>query len=663
MEEKDYEKNDENEEEINILNNNIIDKEDNNNIKNKEMINGEDNEEERNLLDFTEESMKEEIKLGSKILCPKTNCFNNCIILIDPIELKVSYDCGEHKNAMDIIDFVKKLGEFKEDKEKCLICKKTYETIKKDINNNKLYKCNCGNNFCQKCKNKHLDGFKDKKNEHNMVDFKYKDYTCICNDKKKKYSAFCITCQKNLCISCTENHKRHEKKNYGELFSLTEEKHKKLDAMILIQKKRIEKANEILDDWVRRTKNVIEEYKKKLDFYYKINLMMSKNYIKNKLNYETIKNAEYICTDFDDNFNMLFNSENDFKKQNSIMCNLLNENMRQSIPSFYFNTENMIKNLHNDFEEKLNGKIKHICELKKEGLFIVDVYKNNNNNKEELCIFKQLNNSKKFESLFSISEDKEILNLKELKNGNLLIVKKKEFKIVEINENENIFKLIQVKKLEDPNENFNDIIELINKYLVSISYSNKGIIHFWNKNLRNGYFEIYKTFSTDIEIPISILEINKLQFVVLFDNNKLYGYDSKTGNKIQLLVSVSNGHFKKMIKVREDGILFIFENNIVLFCISSLQVKSLRRNDDNIYDIWYINGSDNYYLVSFNESNRYGLFLLNIDLIKYKIYKITNVVINNAHEGKINCICHLNNKFFVTGSEDEKIKVWKNKHN
>lgn len=662
MEEKDNEKNDDNNEEKNILDIVVIEKEDNN-IKNIKMLNGEDNEEERILLDVPDDN-KEEIELGSKIQCPRTNCFNNCIILIDPIELKVTYDCGEHKNKMDIIDFVKKSGISKEDKEKCSICKQTYDSLKKDINNNKLYKCKCGKNYCQKCKNKHFNEFKEEKDEHNMIEFKYKDYTCVCNDKKKKYSSFCITCQKNLCIACTEKHKDHEKRNFGELFSLTEEKHKQLDNSIIIQKKRIDKVCDIIDDWLRRVKRVIDDYKKKLEFYYKINLIISKNYNKNKLNYEKIKNTEYICTDFDDNFNNLFNSENDFKKLNSIICNILNENMKHFIGFPDFGGEKMIKDLEIVYREKFNGEVKHLCELKKENLFIVDIF-NNNNNKDELCIFKQIkehNIVKAFDNLISVKEDSKILSLKELKNGTLLIVKKKEFKIVEININENTLKHIQLKRLEDKNEIFNDVIELINGNLVSISYTKKngddeGIIYFWNKNLRKGFFEIYKTVTTEKEIPISIIEINKEQFVVLFNNNRLNSYDSKSGEKTQLLESVCNSHFKKMIKVIEDGILFLYENNIILFCISSLQVKSLRR-DYNIYDICYINGSNNYYIVSFNESNRYGLSLLKIDLIKYKIYKMNDINIPNAHEGKINCIYHLNKNNIVTGSEDETIKIW-----
>ena len=660
MEEKDYKNNDE---KNNILNNidNIIEKEDNNNKNIK--INGEENEEERDSLDVSVDPIKEEkAELGSKIRCPRANCFNNCIILIDPNNLQVNFDCGEHKNKMNIIDFVKKSGIIKEDKEKCSKCKETYEKIKTD-KNNKLFKCNCGKNFCQKCKKEHLDENSEKKNEHNMVNFKFKDYTCTCNDKKKRFNSFCFTCQKNLCIACNEKHKDHEKKNFGELFNLTKEKKKDLNNYIIIQKKKIVQVFSIIDDWLRRTKKIIDEYKQKLELYYKINLNILNNYDINKMNYEMIKNVEYICTDFDDNFNNLFNSENDFKKLNSIICNILNEHMKSFIEIPKPNPETMLGKMKIVHIEELNGVVNHLCQLKKEELLIVNIF-NSINHREELCIFKpkRENNNLKLEFQLSLYEDSRIIDLKELKNGNLLIIKRKEFKIVEVAKNQDILRNIQIKKLEDDYGVFNDIIELINGCLISISsfinnINRKGIINFWNKNLRNGNYEIFKTINTEGEIPFSILEINKEKFVVLFNNNLLYIFDSKTGQKTKVLEDICNTSFKKMTKVFEDGLLLIYERYIFLFCISSLQVKVVNLYK-NINEICYINNSNNYYLASFSELNRYGLFLLNVDLIKYKIFQLTNIIISNAHNLQINCISHINNRYFITGSDDRTLKVW-----
>ena len=65
---------------------------------------------------------------------------------------------------MKIIDFVEKSGN-KEEKVFCYNFKKTYKDI---IDNKKtLYKCYCGENICEDCKENHL---KEKDLEkHNMV--------------------------------------------------------------------------------------------------------------------------------------------------------------------------------------------------------------------------------------------------------------------------------------------------------------------------------------------------------------------------------------------------------------------------------------------------------------------------------------------------------------
>ena len=58
---------------------------------------------------------------------------------------------------------------------------KTYKEIKE--NDKKLYKCYCGKNYYEDCKSDHIKQNKKDKNEHNMIDFKIKDYSCNCNQK------------------------------------------------------------------------------------------------------------------------------------------------------------------------------------------------------------------------------------------------------------------------------------------------------------------------------------------------------------------------------------------------------------------------------------------------------------------------------------------------
>ena len=657
------------ENENNILNIDNIEMIENNNLLNNNLLiqEDEDNEEERKSIDtfYTKDIKLEDIQVGTKIRCPFPNCFENCIVMIDPNFFEISFDCGKHSNKIDIIKYIKDSGISKEDKEQCFKCKLTYKKIKEDEDNKILYKCYCGKNLCKKCKKVHLDEYGENKKQHNMIDFKYKDYKCGCSNRNKKFNSFCFTCKKNLCQICDENHKDHEKKNFGELSNLTEDKKNMLYQEIEIQKKLIDKFKEIIDDWFKRVKIIINKYKKKLELYYKINLTIFNRYKPNINYFEEIKNTEYIRTDFDDNFYNLINSENDFKRQNSIICNILNDNMEVYINYFDLDTEKMFESIKIKDTNTLNGIVNHFCEIKKEESLIVSIH-NINNNKDELYLFKQIkteNNLKKYVPQFSREEDFKILSLKELKSGYLLIVTEKQFKICEASKTSNTLNTIKEMKLEDQDERFKEIIELINSYLISISYSinvpKKNKVIFWKINLMKGNYEIYKKLEKE-EKPIDILEINKEKFVILFENKNLCCYNSKSGEE-NILLTISNLNlFKKMVKVKEDGILLVYEKLLFLFSLSSLQIKYFTI-DYKITDIMYISNSNNYYLASFTKENNHGFFLLNIDILKFRVFIFKKMIKNEAHSLKINCIYQLNNGDIITGSDDRKIKIWDTK--
>ena len=657
------------ENENNILNIDNIEMIENNNLLNNNLLiqEDEDNEEERKSIDtfYTKDIKLEDIQVGTKIRCPFPNCFENCIVMIDPNFFEISFDCGKHSNKIDIIKYIKDSGISKEDKEQCFKCKLTYKKIKEDEDNKILYKCYCGKNLCKKCKKVHLDEYGENKKQHNMIDFKYKDYKCGCSNRNKKFNSFCFTCKKNLCQICDENHKDHEKKNFGELSNLTEDKKNMLYQEIEIQKKLIDKFKEIIDDWFKRVKIIINKYKKKLELYYKINLTIFNRYKPNINYFEEIKNTEYIRTDFDDNFYNLINSENDIKRQNSIICNILNDNMEVYINYFDLDTEKMFESIKIKDTNTLNGIVNHFCEIKKEESLIVSIH-NINNNKDELYLFKQIkteNNLKKYVPQFSREEDFKILSLKELKSGYLLIVTEKQFKICEASKTSNTLNTIKEMKLEDQDERFKEIIELINSYLISISYSinvpKKNKVIFWKINLMKGNYEIYKKLEKE-EKPIDILEINKEKFVILFENKNLCCYNSKSGEE-NILLTISNLNlFKKMVKVKEDGILLVYEKLLFLFSLSSLQIKYFTI-DYKITDIMYISNSNNYYLASFTKENNHGFFLLNIDILKFRVFIFKKMIKNEAHSLKINCIYQLNNGDIITGSDDRKIKIWDTK--
>ena len=76
----------------------------------------------------------------------------------------------------------------------------------------------------------------------------------------------------------------------------------------------------------------------------------------------------------------------------------------------------------------------------------------------------------------------------------------------------------------------------------SINNGQNNNIKLWKKNLISGMYKLDKNMiiSTN-QKPISILEINKAQFVVFFEDNNIYIYDSKTAEGAYL--SKINCHF------------------------------------------------------------------------------------------------------------------------
>ena len=227
----------------------------------------------------------DEIEFGSKILCPEKNCFSNSIIIIDPILFEVNYDCGKHKNKMDLIEYAINAGKSKENNIRCFKCEQKYVNIKKE--KNILYNCYCGNIFCGVCKEKHLKEVENK-NEHNMIDYSEKDYKCGCSDKCKNYIEYCLTCKKNLCIICSEKHREHKKKIFGNIHTLPEKEKIILKQKIEEQKNKINKFNEIINSWSQRIKIIINLIKKKLELYNKINDIIFIQNDNNKIFYEEI---------------------------------------------------------------------------------------------------------------------------------------------------------------------------------------------------------------------------------------------------------------------------------------------------------------------------------------------------------------------------------------
>ena len=302
--------------------------------------------------------------------------------------------------------------------------------------------------------------------------------------------------------------------------------------------------------------------------------------------------------------------------------------------------------------------VNNICELKKEQLIIINISKKS---QEEINIYQKLEND--LQLLFSVTEDKEILNLIELKNGNLLLLKKHQIKIYDIDKNQmQINKIQEINSPDYPNELYKGIKELINGYLISISFykdkTKDNKIIFLEKKLFNKEYEIIGYIKIK-EKPIDILEVNDKNFLILFENNNLYMFDSNTGKgeKKFLYKLNNNSPYKRMIQVEDNGILFINLNSIYLLNIKTLlHATAIKRILIN--DICYIDNLKNKFLVSYINNGYYGLLLLNTDLSKNEVYEIKEAINNNLNFG-IKCMKLLSDGHIITASNDNTVKIIK----
>ena len=637
----------------------------------------------------------EDLKLGSKIICPEDNCFLEPIIFLESNYFEINYDCGKHKNKMDIMKFVKNSSQ-KEELIKCFSCNKKYKTIIKE--KEKFFICFCGQTLCETCKKKHL--LNKNREEHIMVEYDKKDYLCFCSKHLKKYLGFCFGCNKNFCILCKNKHSRHDNKDFTSLYKLGEIEKKNFEDKIKEQKLLIQKFISIIDNWLKRTKDFIDILKKKLELYWEINNNIFSHYSVVNNYYNEIKNIENIRFDFGENIINLIKAENDFKLQNQIILKILNENFKHkeenNIKKEKIPTLRYIKEI-----DHLNGNVMHICELKKEELLVLNI---NENKKRELLVYKNDKKEKnKFKPhIFSVIEDGEIKSLSELKNGHLLMVQNICFKIIGITKTKTEINIIQKEKLFY----INQIIELINGNLVSNSSNNNNIysVNLWEKNQVSDSYENTKVniLEDSPHMAISLLEINKDSFVILnkegsdMEQNTylyldIYKFNQKKNSKenskkeniktkfsiIHCLRFKVESKFIKMIKYDEENIICLFEkgaNTINLFSEQNSDLYDLRLKNDTIdkniepnsiyqilFDICKVPNSKNYFLVSFKEISKkditYGVKMLQFDLFSHEIKTISNIT-KSIKNICIRCLLPLSNDTILMGSEKKSLLIY-----
>ena len=158
-----------------------------------------------------------------------------------------------------------------------IICGDCKEVNKGSSFENSFFRCNkCKINLCPLCKNKH-----DK--THNIINYDDKDF--LCEIHNEKLSSYCDTCEKNICLYCSE-HNEHKIINFKEIIpDLNNETMKimKLELKINDMKSKID---EII--------NLLKLVKENFEYYYEINKNSWTFLNTKKLNYEILNNFNRI---------------------------------------------------------------------------------------------------------------------------------------------------------------------------------------------------------------------------------------------------------------------------------------------------------------------------------------------------------------------------------
>jgi len=168
------------------------------------------------------------------------------------------------------------------------------------ININELYYCYSCNNkniICIKCRDKYhpKSNKKEEEKNHKTIHFTLRYNCCPLHNKKNIY--FCKFCRKYMCDLFNKNeHFRHNilNLNLNKIINLKNKAKSKIEKEEKDNKEEIEK----LSNLINKMRNKLKEI-----FDYKINVIILKrniinSYKSNKLNYNNIKNLEFIRKNF-----------------------------------------------------------------------------------------------------------------------------------------------------------------------------------------------------------------------------------------------------------------------------------------------------------------------------------------------------------------------------
>ena len=240
----------------------------------------------------------------------------------------------------------------------CNICNKNNLSLAFDYS---IYKClTCGKNICSLCKTNH-----DIK--HKLINYEENHY--ICEKHNEEYISYCSECKLNLCSKC-EIHENHERILFSHCLPDNEELNRiKRELNLCIQQ---------FNNEINSLINLLNDVKKKMNIFYKINEHIISSYNKYGINYEKLYNINGLldhniinelnkvinCNNIIDKFIDIFNI---YKKMNINEINLIYKvNNEKEISLF---GEDFVKLNRKNCKLFIDGKEKDLKEKYTFGIF------------------------------------------------------------------------------------------------------------------------------------------------------------------------------------------------------------------------------------------------------------------------------------------------------